>query len=149
MTDAIVNISLSGESDALHHFFLFLIDFVSLLHDHVVSNFTKLESWDAHLSSINEFSQNTEIKLINASNYTSYLTHQRGENLSRLRRFPNDLNVLKTHRLAISPAILYFVTTRSLAIVHSVSDSESDMIYPICIRIWIKKNIKKNQNKWN
>ena len=105
MTDAIVNISLSGESDALHHFFLFLIDFVSLLHDHVVSDFTKLESWDSHLSSINEFSQNTEIKQINASDNTSYSTHQIAENLSRMSFFLKGIFFLELPHYRITQTI--------------------------------------------
>lgn len=103
VANAVVHIRLGWEGNTLRHILLFFVDFVSLLDDQVITILADLESCSADLCFLNESSKDPEIGLVEKWKKTIY-------------------------RLAISPAILYFVTTKSLAIVISVSDSESDIL---------------------
>ena len=158
MTDAIVDISLSWECNTLLDFLFLLINFISLLNNHIVTDFAKFKGRDTKNASLNQVFQDTKMihygfvmwlgvkwNLSSAmelgaphytvtidldshidSNQLLYSNVAELEIIDRVMR--NPLYKLTSYRLAMSPAILYFVTTKSLAMVNSsLSDSESDI----------------------
>ena len=61
VANAVVDIGLGWEGDALRHFLLFFVDFVSLLDDQVVSILADLESGRADLGFLDESSEDSKI----------------------------------------------------------------------------------------
>ena len=61
VANAVVDIGLGWEGNALRHFLLLFVDFVSLLDDQVVSILADLESGSADLGFLNESSEDSKI----------------------------------------------------------------------------------------
>ena len=113
MADAVVDVGLGGEGDALGDLLVLLVDLVRLLDDHVVTDLAELECRNSDNAPLDQIFQNAKKKAQKST--ASPLTH----------------------RLAISPAILYLVTTKSLAMVNSsLSDSESDIFKTLKVKIF-------------
>ena len=60
MADAIVDVCLSWECNTLLDFFFLLINFISLLNNHIVTDFTKFKGRDTKNTSLNQVFQDTK-----------------------------------------------------------------------------------------
>ena len=63
VADAVVDIGLRREGNALRHFLLFFVDFVSLLDDQVVAILADLESGGADLGFLNQSCEDSKISM--------------------------------------------------------------------------------------
>ena len=61
MADAIVDISLSWECNTLLDFLFLLINFISLLNNHIVTDFAKFKGRDTKNASLNQVFQDTKM----------------------------------------------------------------------------------------